>query len=148
VGLIFFSIAVRSFVGLSLVFPWKGDGFVYAFALALAAGGGKALGGFLSDRFGFMRVCVGALLFSIPLIHWGDVSVAAGLVGCLCFQTTMAVTLLAYVRAYPGREAWAFGLACLALFVGSLPLLLPLPGVVELSRALNAPVARVALTLA
>jgi FSR family fosmidomycin resistance protein-like MFS transporter len=148
VGLIFFSIAVRSFVGLSLAFPWKNDGFVYAFALAAAAAGGKALGGFLSDRFGFMRVCVGALLLSIPLLQWGGISVAAGLAGCLCFQMTMSVTLLAYVRAYPGREAWAFGLACFALFAGSLPLLLPLPHIAAFSRTLNLPGVSVALTLA
>ncbi|MDR1874883.1 MAG: hypothetical protein LBQ90_07750 [Synergistaceae bacterium] len=146
VALIFFSIAARSFVGLSLAFPWKGDSFLHAFALAAAAGGGKALGGFLSDQFGFVRVCVGALLLSVPLLQWGSVSVAAGLAGCLCFQMTMSVTLLAYVKACPGREAWAFGLACLALFVGSLPLLSPLPRIVELSRILNFPAARAALT--
>ncbi|MDR1133060.1 MAG: hypothetical protein LBL05_02805 [Synergistaceae bacterium] len=144
VGLIFFSIAVRSFIGLSLTFPWKNDGFLPAFFLAAAAGGGKALGGFLSDRLGFARVSVGALLLSIPLFQLGGSSMIFGLAGCLCFQMTMAVTLLAYVMAYPNREAWAFGLACLALFAGSLPLLLPLP----LPVVLNAPAARAAMTLA
>ncbi|MDR2179632.1 MAG: hypothetical protein LBP21_04950 [Synergistaceae bacterium] len=158
VGLIFFSIAVRSFAGLSVAFPWKNDSFLSikflpAFLLAAAAGGGKALGGFLSDRLGFLRVSTGALLLSIPFTHLGYVQgsyapVIFGLAGCLCFQMTMAVTLLAYVRAYPRREAWAFGLACLALFVGALPLLLPLPRVVRLSTALNGPAARSALTFA
>jgi FSR family fosmidomycin resistance protein-like MFS transporter len=144
IGLIFFSIAVRSFIGLSLTFPWKNDGFIPAFFLAAAAGGGKALGGFLSDRLGFTRVSVGALLLSIPLFQLGGAYIIFGLAGCLCFQMTMAVTLLAYVRAYPNREAWAFGLACLALFAGSLPLLTPLP----FPAVLNAPAARGAMTLA
>jgi FSR family fosmidomycin resistance protein-like MFS transporter len=144
VGMIFFSIAVRSFVGLSLAFPWKNDGFLPAFLLAAAAGGGKALGGFLSDRLGFGRVSVGALLLSIPLLRLGEASIIFGLAGCLCFQMTMAVTLLAYVRAYPDREAWAFGLACLALFVGAFPLLLP----VSLPAALSGPAASTVMTLA
>jgi FSR family fosmidomycin resistance protein-like MFS transporter len=156
VGLIFFSIMTRSYVGLSLTFPWKNANFFYAFALALAAGGGKALGGFLSDRLGFLRVSVGALSLSIFLIYWGGalgsgdswsaVQVLLGLVGCLCFQMTMAVTLLACVKGYPGREAWAFGLNCLALFMGSLPLLLPLPWMVEFFRFLDDPIARGLLT--
>jgi hypothetical protein len=141
------------------MFPWKNANFFYAFALALAAGGGKALGGFLSDRLGFLRVSVGALSLSIFLMYWGGawwgsddswsaIQVVSGLLGCLCFQMTMAVTLLACVKAYPGREAWAFGLNCLALFVESLPLLLPLPWMTEFFRVLDGPTARGLLTSA
>ena len=121
IGLIFLSIAIRSFVGLSLSFPWKEERLFFAFAIAAAAGGGKAIGGLLADRLGFVRVSVAALALSIPLLALGMRSPALGLAGCLCFQMTMPVTLLACASAFPGRDGFAFGLNCLALFVGSLP---------------------------
>jgi FSR family fosmidomycin resistance protein-like MFS transporter len=117
------SIAVRSMLGLSFPFPWKGDGPRGAFMLALAAGSGKALGGFLADRFGFIRTCVAALLLSIPLLIAGTAYPAAGIVGCALFQMTMPVTLLACADIFRGL-ALSFGMTCLAIFCGALPILL------------------------
>ena len=86
------------------------------------------MGGVLADRFGFTRTCVAALFVSIPLIAAGYAYPTAGLAGILCFQMTMSVTLLAFVKMFPGRYGYVFGLACLALFVGSLPLLVSFDG--------------------
>jgi FSR family fosmidomycin resistance protein-like MFS transporter len=117
------SIAVRSMLGLSFPFPWKGGSPSGAFMLALAAGSGKALGGFLADRFGFIRTCVTALLLSIPLLAAGAAHPAAGIAGCALFQMTMPVTLLACVDIFRGL-ALSFGMTCLAIFCGALPVLL------------------------
>jgi FSR family fosmidomycin resistance protein-like MFS transporter len=116
------SIAVRSMLGLSFPFPWKGSGPRGAFMLALAAGSGKALGGFLADRFGFIRTCVASLLLSIPLLTAGEANPAAGIAGCALFQMTMPVTLLACADIFPGL-ALSFGMTCLAIFCGALPAL-------------------------
>ena len=116
------SIAVRSMLGLSFPFPWKSNGPRVAFMLALAAGSGKALGGFLADRFGFIRTCAAALLMSIPLLTAGTANPVAGIAGCALFQMTMPVTLLACADIFRGL-ALAFGMTCLAIFCGALPVL-------------------------
>jgi FSR family fosmidomycin resistance protein-like MFS transporter len=116
------SIAVRSTLGLSFPFPWKDDWPLGAFMLALAEGSGKALGGFLADRFGFIRTCVAALLLSIPLLTAGAAYPAAGIAGCALFQMTMPVTLLACADIFRGL-ALSFGMTCLAIFCGALPVL-------------------------
>jgi FSR family fosmidomycin resistance protein-like MFS transporter len=117
------SITVRSVLGLAFPFPWKGDGLRGAFMLALAAGSGKALGGFLADRFGFIKTCVAALLLSIPLLTAGMAYPAAGIAGCALFQMTMPVTLLACTDIFRGL-ALSFGMTCLAIYCGALPVLL------------------------
>lgn len=139
------SIVIRSYVGLTLDFPWKETGFAFACALVVAGACGKAAGGLLADCFGFARLSCGALLCAIPLLFLSRTSVVAGLAGSLCFQMTMAVTLLACLRVFPGREGTAFGLNCIALFVGSLPLLLPFREVVNMFQPLRVPVVQAAL---
>jgi FSR family fosmidomycin resistance protein-like MFS transporter len=115
-------VAVRSYVGLALAFPWKsGPAMVALFTLAVVAG--KAVGGFAADRLGWRAAGVGALLVSIPLLALGHGSAALGLLGVLAFNMTMPVTLVAVALALPGHEGLAFGLTCLALFAGSVPVL-------------------------
>jgi FSR family fosmidomycin resistance protein-like MFS transporter len=60
---------------------------------------------------------------SIPLLALGHGSAALGLLGVLAFNMTMPVTLAALALALPRREGLAFGLTCLALFAGSIPVL-------------------------
>jgi hypothetical protein len=45
------------------------------FGVAAAAFAGKAFGGILSDRFGWIKISVGALLISAPLLAFGKVNV-------------------------------------------------------------------------
>lgn len=120
--LILVVVGVRSYVGMTLSFPWKGQA---ALLVALTAGVvlGKALGGVFADRFGWRTVGVGALLVAPVLLAFGADSAALGIAGALIFNLTMPVTLVAVAYAMPGHEGFAFGLTCLALFVGAAPAL-------------------------
>ena len=120
--LLLFVVGLRSFVGLALDFPWKGESALLL-ALTLSMVTGKAAGGLLADRFGWREVGVGALLVSTPLLALGSSSSLAGIVGVGIFSLTMPVTLVAVVHVLPRHEGFAFGLTCLALFIGAVPAL-------------------------
>ena len=121
VALLLLVVALRSFVGLDLVMPWKSDVTLLA-TLTAAVVLGKAAGGVAADRFGWRPVACGALLVSVPLLAAGA-SPWAGVAGILVFNMTMPVTLAATARLMPGQEGFALGLTCLALFCGALPVL-------------------------
>ena len=122
VALLLLVVALRSFVGLDLVMPWKSDVTLLA-TLTAAVVLGKAAGGVAADRFGWRPVACGALLVAVPLLAVGAASPWAGIAGILVFNMTMPVTLAATARLMPGQEGFAFGLTCLALFCGALPVL-------------------------
>ena len=122
VALLLLVVALRSFVGLDLVMPWKSDVTLLA-TLTAAVVLGKAAGGVTADLFGWRSVACGALLVSVPLLAVGAASPWAGIAGILVFNMTMPVTLAATARLMPGQEGFAFGLTCLALFCGALPVL-------------------------
>ena len=65
-GLILLSIAVRALLGFLVGFSWETQPGLLI-VLTLAAVAGKALGGILADRWGWLRVGVGALVASLPL---------------------------------------------------------------------------------
>lgn len=116
-------VGIRSYVGLTLALPWKSE-FWLLVALTAAVVTGKALGGLLGDRLGWRPVAVTALLVSLPLLALGGDSPVAGIAGMLAFNLTMPVTLAAVAAMLPrGREGFAFGLTCLALFIGAAPAL-------------------------
>ncbi len=87
----------------------------------LAAALGKALGGVVADRLGWISPSVIALIASAPLLASTAFGWHGVVVGMLLFQTTQAVTLVAVVRLFPKNPAFAFGLVCLALVLGTLP---------------------------
>jgi FSR family fosmidomycin resistance protein-like MFS transporter len=120
VGLFLASIAVRSLIGFA---GTRGcpPGSTTLLALTLAAFGGKALGGVVSDRLGWSWVSVGALLLSAPLLAFGTGELRLIVPGMFLFQMTMPVTLTAVALILPKRPALAFGLTCLALIAGTLP---------------------------
>ena len=122
IALLLLVVALRSFVGLDLVMPWKSDVMLLAL-LTAAVVLGKAGGGVAADRFGWRPVACGALVVSVPLLAVGAASPWAGIAGVLVFNMTMPVTLAATARLLPGQEGFAFGLTCLALFCGALPVL-------------------------
>lgn len=88
-------------------------------SLAGAAFLGKLCGGFVADRFGWLRASVVALLVSLPLLVVGERQAWAVVIGIMVFQTTMPVTVAAASVLLPGRPATAFGLCCLALVLGA-----------------------------
>jgi FSR family fosmidomycin resistance protein-like MFS transporter len=65
---LFLVVCLRSYVGMTLSFPWKGEGH-FALYLVIAVFCGKALGGILADRVGPIKVsCIKAASESLPSI--------------------------------------------------------------------------------
>ena len=120
VGLALGSVALRAFVGGAVPLPWKTG--LWALAAAAAAFLGKAAGGFLADRLSPRLAGVGALLLSLPLLCLGWAHPQPSLLGLLCFNMTMPVTLGAVTDKLPNAPGLAFGLTAQFLFVGTLPL--------------------------
>ncbi len=114
------SVGIRSLVGFSVDFPWKED-FRLVVALTVAITAGKAVGGVLADRYGWIKVGVIGLVASAPLITLGGANALLATAGMCLFNMTMAVTLVAVALMLPGRPGFAFGAPCLALFLGMLP---------------------------
>lgn len=118
--LVLLSITIRSLVGMTLVFPWKTD-INLLIILTIAVVLGKALGGIFADRFGWIRVAVGALVLSIPFLIFGANVPFLAIIGMFLFNITMPITLITISNILPGRPGLAFGLTCLALVLGALP---------------------------
>jgi MFS transporter, FSR family, fosmidomycin resistance protein len=119
-SLLLVSIIVRSLVGFSAGFPWHNDKTVL-FLIVCAAFAGKALGGIISDRFGWLATATTVSLVSAPLLAVGFAYPVASIAGILLFQMTMPVTLTAVHRLLPKRPAFSFGLTCFALIIGAVP---------------------------
>jgi hypothetical protein len=120
VAVLLFTVAVRSLAGFSLVLPWA-TGWQAAGMLALAAFGGKALGGLLGDKFGWKTVTTIGLLLAAALITFGSSQPVMALMGVLCLNLTMAITLASLAYLLPGFEGLAFGLTATAIVVGLTP---------------------------
>ncbi|MBN1609836.1 MAG: hypothetical protein JW940_24600 [Polyangiaceae bacterium] len=118
--LLLVSIVVRSLVGMSASRGYP-KGAWLIFGLPVAAFLGKAIGGFVADRWGWLETSVVALLFCAPFIGVPHEHPALLLAGLVAFQMTMPVTLVAVARLMPTRLGTAFGWTCLALVVGSAP---------------------------
>ncbi len=117
--LLLLSVAIRAFLGFAIAMPWKSDAaLMWALVLSIAAG--KALGGIVADRFGWMKTSVASLVVSAPLLAFASTSPAAGIIGFLLFNMTMPITLVALFKLMPGLPGFSFGLACLGLIIGSL----------------------------
>jgi FSR family fosmidomycin resistance protein-like MFS transporter len=115
------AIGLRSLVGLRIG-DRAGSFAGGALALAAAAVAGKALGGIVADRLGWIRTVVPALIVSAAMLACEGLWPAIAAV--LLFQAVTGVTLAALFRVLPDRPASAFGLGSLALFAGALPVLL------------------------
>jgi len=118
--LLLVSIAIRSMVGLSLVFPWKSDPTLLV-ALTLAVVLGKALGGILGDRFGWATIAVSGLVVSAPLLTFFPQTPAIAIAGVFLFNLSMPITLICLAEMLPGKPGFAFGLTTLALIIGAWP---------------------------
>jgi FSR family fosmidomycin resistance protein-like MFS transporter len=119
ISCLFLVVCLRSFVGLTLDFPWKSTG-PWATALICAVVLGKTLGGFSADRFGLQKTTLlslglATLLFLFPTMP------PAGVTAVLLFNMTMPITLWALAKILPGAKGFAFGLLAFGLFLGFLP---------------------------
>lgn len=119
--MILISICIRSFVGLGYDFAAKNSMpllFSFVFAIAL----GKAIGGFLADKFGMFNTAVVGLLLSIPLLKYGYIPQSA-ILGMFFFNLTMPITMTALANMMPKYKGFSFGLTTLALLLGYLPVI-------------------------
>lgn len=60
-------IAIRSFVGMGFQFSWNSSAST-ALVVGIAIAGGKIIGGFFVDRFGWCAASTGALVLATPLL--------------------------------------------------------------------------------
>ncbi len=117
--LLLLSIGIRGVVGLSLNLPWKENiGLLVVLTSGIFLG--KALGGVLGDKFGWLKVGVLGLVVSAPLLSFFQSPVIV-IVGAFFFNLTMPITLTAISNMMPRRSGLAFGLTTLALIIGALP---------------------------
>lgn len=119
-------VVLRSWVGMSLTFPWKGTGH-WALCLTVSLALGKAAGGVLADRFGPMRTAAVSLSLSAALLL-GSRWPVCGVLAVFLFNMTMPLTLWACTRLLPRSRGFAFGLLTFGLFLGFLPTAFGAPG--------------------
>lgn len=121
--LIMIPIAVRSLIGFSVDFPWKQNQYLL-YVLLAAIVLGKVFGGILADKYGLLKVGVGGLLISTPLLAFYSSIPILGILGAFALNFTMPVTLIAILNILPRHKGLSFGLTTATLFVGALPSLL------------------------
>ncbi len=122
---LFLVVVLRSYMGISQSFPWKGEG-PWALLLTLALVLGKCAGGFLADRItprgaSALSLALAAMLYLLSA--WP----LPGTLAVFLFNMTMPITLWAVARLLPGAKGFTFGLLTFALFVGVVPSFLGWP---------------------
>jgi FSR family fosmidomycin resistance protein-like MFS transporter len=120
---LFFSICIRSLYGVTAVFDWKSNIILLVISTVFVVIG-KFLGGFLADKYGWIKITTIVLLISAPILSfYKEIPFLAILGGCF-FQMTMPMTLVGVSNLLPGRPATSFGLTTFALILGAMPLYL------------------------
>ncbi len=113
-------VGVRGFVGSILLFPWKGELWL-DLVLILGVFLGKALGGVLSDKFGFRKIGLISFISSLPLLILGFYYPALAVAGAILFNFTMGITLYIIMDSLGEYKGFAFGLTTLGLIIGMMP---------------------------
>ncbi len=114
------TIVIRSFLGMIMNFTWKTVPLLSAlFILAVAFG--KAIGGFVCDRLGYIKTATLSLLLSFLLFYFSFSIPLAGIFAVLFFNMTMPLTLTAIARVCNRKYGFAFGLTTFALALGFIP---------------------------
>lgn len=127
-GCCFLVVALRSYVGMVLAFPWKTGAWAVASICAVVFG--KTAGGFLGDAIGMRKAAIGSLGLSALLFCFSSVPLA-GVAAVFLFNMTMPITLWAAAKLLPGGRGFAFGTLTFALFLGFLPTWLGWPVVLN-----------------
>ena len=116
-------VALRSYVGMVMVFPWKSEMLLLVLSI-LGVFAGKALGGVIADRIGFRTTAIFSLIVAATLFAPSWEIPVMGLLGVFFFNFTMSITLASLANILPNAKGTAFGLASFSLAVGALPALL------------------------
>jgi MFS transporter, FSR family, fosmidomycin resistance protein len=123
IGLILIAISIRSLMGFLASFPWETHP-ISLIMLTMATVLGKALGGIIADRWGWIRVGTCSFVTALPFLALVSQYPLAAIPGLFLLNLTMPITLAAIVEALPGHPGFAFGLTCLAVLAGAVPSLL------------------------
>ena len=115
-------VALRSYVGMVMAFPWKSEMLLLVLSI-LGVFAGKALGGVVADRIGFRTTAIFSLIVAATLFVPSWEIPVMGLLGVFFFNFTMSITLASLANILPNAKGTAFGLASFSLAVGALPAL-------------------------
>lgn len=116
----FVVVILRSFTGFAAGFQWKSIE-VLGFLAVIVTAAGKAVGGFLSARFGPGKTMTVTLLLAGMCFLLGENPVF-GILALLLFNMSMPVTLYLLAQYLPNLPGFSFGLLTFALFLGFLPI--------------------------
>ena len=122
IALLSFVVALRSYVGMVMAFPWKSEMLLLVLSI-LGVFAGKALGGVVADRIGFRTTAIFSLITAATLFVPSWEIPVMGLLGVFFFNFTMSITLASLANILPNAKGTAFGLASFSLAVGALPAL-------------------------
>ena len=112
-------VILRSYTGFAASFPWK-SGAMLGLVAVIATASGKAIGGFLSARFGAGKTMTVTLGLAAGCFLLGENPVF-GVAALLLFNMSMPVTLYLLAEALPEMAGFSFGLLTFGLFIGFLP---------------------------
>lgn len=122
IALLSFVVALRSYAGMVMAFPWKSEMLLLVLSI-LGVFAGKALGGMVADRIGFRTTAIFSLIVAATLFAPSWEIPVLGLLGVFFFNFTMSITLASLANILPNAKGTAFGLASFSLAVGALPAL-------------------------
>ena len=122
IALLSLVVALRSYVGMVMAFPWKSEMLLLVLSI-LGVFAGKALGGVVADRIGFRTTAIFSLIAAATLFVPSWEMPPMGLLAVFFFNFTMSITLASLANILPNANGTAFGLASFSLAVGALPAL-------------------------
>ena len=122
IALLSLVVALRSYAGMAMAFPWKSEMLLLVLSI-LGVFAGKALGGVVADRIGFRTTAIFSLIAAATLFVPSWEIPVMGLLGVFFFNFTMSITLASLANILPNAKGTAFGLASFSLAVGALPAL-------------------------
>lgn len=122
IALLSLVVALRSYVGMVMAFPWKSEMLLLVLSI-LGVFAGKALGGVVADRIGFRTTAIFSLIAAATLFVPSWEMPPMGLLAVFFFNFTMSITLASLANILPNAKGTAFGLASFSLAVGALPAL-------------------------
>lgn len=112
-------VILRSYIGMTVRFSWKTTLMSEVLGV-LAVVFGKAAGGFLAARYGYLRIA-GISLSAAAVCYLFSEALPPGIAALFLFNMTMPVTLYLLIDSFPQMPGFAFGLLTFALFLGFLP---------------------------
>lgn len=119
-SLFMLTIVIRSLLGMVMDFNWKAVPILSLIAV-LAVVSGKALGGYIGDKLGYLKTAVLSLGISLILFIFSFNYWIAGVIAILCFNMTMPLTLTAIADLSGKKYGFAFGMTTFALAIGFIP---------------------------